>query len=107
MTWCMDKPPDIFVDGRFDSVCDRKLIHEYAQMRFCHGNWRELLDKYKIAWVFFAPDAPIISELSRDAGWKKDFADQTAVILERENQADASRSLIAPGGTEGVIEADK
>jgi hypothetical protein len=96
MSWCMDRPPDIFVDGRFDSACDRKLIREYMQMRLCQGDWRKLIDQYKIGWVFFEPETPIISELSKE-GWKKDFADKTAVILERENQTLVGPALVAPG----------
>ncbi|HEY9760473.1 MAG TPA: hypothetical protein V6C97_35265 [Oculatellaceae cyanobacterium] len=82
MTWCMKHPPDIFIDGRFDSF-DPVLIADYNSMRLCQPGWRELLDKYKIQTVFFPATAPIILLLRQDAGWHVEFADSDSVILRR------------------------
>ncbi|HEY9682669.1 MAG TPA: hypothetical protein V6C86_13905 [Oculatellaceae cyanobacterium] len=82
MTWCMNHPPDIFIDGRFDSF-DRTLIADYNSMRLCRPGWRHLLDKYKIRTVFFPAAAPIVLSLKEDAGWHVEFADSDSVILRR------------------------
>jgi hypothetical protein len=84
MTWNMDHPPDLFIDGRFDSY-DRQLVYDFEKMRLGRDHWRELLLKYRIGWVFFPPDAPIILELQKMPGWRKAYSDAEAVILTRED----------------------
>jgi hypothetical protein len=82
MTWCLDHPPDIFIDGRFDSF-DPPIVYDYQRMRLCQKGWRELLDKYGIAWVFFPPETPIIKDLEKDPSWTEVYRDASAVILEK------------------------
>jgi hypothetical protein len=82
MTWDMANPPDLFLDGRFDSL-DRDLISDYSRMRQCHGNWEQLLDKYRIGWVFFPPEMPIITQLSKNPAWKTEYKDEAAAVLVR------------------------
>jgi hypothetical protein len=90
MTWTMDHPPDLFIDGRFDSY-DRQLVNDFEKMRLCRDNWRELLNKYKIGWIFFPPDAPIVSNLENLPEWSTIFADSEAVILTRSETKNASQ----------------
>jgi hypothetical protein len=82
VTWYWSDPPDIFIDGRFDSF-DRSLVYDYNSMRTCHGNWRALLDRYQIGWVFFPPQAPIVKELMETPGWTVKYTDASAVVLQR------------------------
>ncbi len=80
MTWDMTNPPDIFIDGRFDSF-DRELVYDYNKMRLCKDNWQQLLDKYKIAWLFFPPKTPIVIELMTTKQWQVEYIDDKAVVL--------------------------
>jgi len=82
MTWDMKNPPDIFIDGRFDSY-DRNLIEDYNKMRLCKVGWKALIDKYKIHWLFFAPETPIVIQLSKTPGWSSCYVDSDAVVLAR------------------------
>jgi hypothetical protein len=82
MTWDMKNPPDIFIDGRFDSY-DRNLIEDYNKMRLCKNGWQTLIDKYKIHCVFFAPETPIVIQLSKTPGWTSCYGDSDAVVLAR------------------------
>jgi hypothetical protein len=81
MTWAWNDPPDIFIDGRFDSF-GRDLVYDYNSMRTCHGDWRALLDRYHIGWVFFPPQAPIVKELMGTPGWTVKYNDASAVVLQ-------------------------
>ncbi|HEY9773655.1 MAG TPA: hypothetical protein V6C81_07575 [Planktothrix sp.] len=82
LTWYFVKPPDIFVDGRFDSF-DRPLIYDYNDMRLCKSGWQSLLRKYDIGWVFFPPEAPLIRALELTSGWKEIYKDDAAAIVVR------------------------
>jgi hypothetical protein len=82
MTWAWNDPPDIFIDGRFDSF-GRDLVYDYNSMRTCHGDWRALLERYHIGWVFFPPQAPIVKELMVTPGWTVKYNDASAVVLQR------------------------
>jgi hypothetical protein len=81
MTWDMNKPPDIFIDGRFG--VEREVFYDYNKIRFCKGDWQELLDKYKIDWLFFPTKTPIVGELSKTPTWKVEYMDDDAAILSR------------------------
>jgi len=79
MEWRMKNPPDIFIDGRF--AVDRQLVSNYNTMRLCRGNWQQLLDSYKISWLFFPPNMPIVTQLSKTTQWQIFYADQSAIVL--------------------------
>lgn len=83
MTWTMTNPPDIFVDGRSDSSFDRQLLHDYNDMRLCRGNWRHLLLKYQIGWVFFPPKTALSIALANAPDWQAFYSDDQAVVLVR------------------------
>ncbi len=82
ITWTWSNPPDIFVDGRFDSF-DRNLVYDYNRMRLCNDNWHELLDRYQIKWVFFPPQTPIVKQLMETPGWAVEYSDKSSVVLQR------------------------
>ncbi len=63
----MEHPPDLFIDGRFDSY-SRQLIDDYQQMRLAKPGYQELLRHYKIDWVFFPPDTPLSAAITTGSG---------------------------------------
>ncbi|MBS1990333.1 MAG: hypothetical protein JSS83_07435 [Cyanobacteria bacterium SZAS LIN-3] len=73
---------DIFIDGRFDSY-ERHLIDDYDRMRLARPGYLQLLDLYKIDWVFFPPTAPLVHSLAREGDWQVLYQDPAACILAR------------------------
>jgi len=84
MLWNMSRPPEVFIDGRLDSM-DRQIVTDYLKMRNCKGNWKELLDRYRISYVFFPPNAPLIFKLLDTKQWSLYYADRNGIILQRSN----------------------
>jgi len=82
LTFCLANPPDIFIDGRFDSY-GRSLIADYECMRLAGPGYKELLQRYRIGWIFFPPGAPLVNALSHDPSWSQLYRDSEAVILSR------------------------
>lgn len=70
----------VFIDTRFDMYGDKLVLH-YWNLANCRGDWRKLLDQYKIDWVFFPPRAPLIKRLSADTQWRQLCADDNGVIM--------------------------
>ncbi|HZX31878.1 MAG TPA: hypothetical protein VFF03_11045 [Rhodocyclaceae bacterium] len=72
-------PPAI--DGRADMYGDAyvedyiKAINLEASDRFV-----KLLDKYGIGWTLFSPDTPAVALLDYLPGWRRIYADKTAVV---------------------------
>jgi hypothetical protein len=83
MPFCMPLPPDIFIDGRFDSY-NRQLIDDYQEMRLAKPGYGQLLSRYKIDWVFFPPRTPIVERLRQDPLWHVYYQDSAAVVLSRD-----------------------
>jgi hypothetical protein len=82
LTFCLANPPDIFIDGRFDSY-SRQVINDYQIMRLAKPGYLDLLASYKIDWVFFPPATPLVDSLIREPGWRVYYQDRDAVILAR------------------------
>ena len=44
------------------------------------------LERYGIAWTIFAPDNRIVAILDRTPGWRRLYADATAVVQARDTR---------------------
>ena len=42
------------------------------------------LERYDIAWTIFAPDSRVVAALDREPGWRRLYADATAVVQVRD-----------------------
>jgi hypothetical protein len=49
------------------------------------------LKRYDIAWTIFAPDNRIVATLDREPGWRRLYADATAVIHVRDGEPETER----------------
>jgi hypothetical protein len=47
------------------------------------------LGRYDIAWTIFAPDTRIVAILDREPGWRRLYADATAVVHVRDAAPEA------------------
>lgn len=71
-----------FIDTRFD-LYGEKLTNDFWKMANGIENWRELLDHYKIDWVFLIPDYRLIRLLNESGKWQEVYRDPSAVIMSR------------------------
>jgi len=72
----------IFIDTRLDAF-GQKIFLEYEFMLVGLKNWKQILDWYKIDWVFVKNDARIGSLLATDPDWLTIYKDDLATILHR------------------------
>jgi hypothetical protein len=49
-----------------------------------HEAVEDALKRYDIAWTLFAPDNRIVATLDREPGWRRLYADATAVVHVRD-----------------------
>ncbi|HEY0784399.1 MAG TPA: hypothetical protein VGD62_00920 [Acidobacteriaceae bacterium] len=76
----------IFVDSRVDIFEYSGVFADYlAATRL--QNTLAILDKYRIRYVLFAPDAPLVYLLQHTGGWTTLYHDPSAVLLERGSSA--------------------
>jgi hypothetical protein len=78
----------VFVDGRVD-MYGSSLMIEHSEVLGPSPQWRSLLDKYKINWVFDRANSSLSLLLLERKDWKLIYADEIANIFLRntpENQ---------------------
>jgi len=80
LIWQSPRHPLVFIDTRFD-MYGPEFVRQYQTMRFAMPGYQQLLDKYKIAWLFVPVDSPLAKSLANSAGWKAIYQDRIAVIL--------------------------
>jgi hypothetical protein len=73
----------IFRDSRLD-IYGEKIRNDFDTIFFARGNWKELLDKYQIKWVFVGPRAALGATLEKEHGWTTIYKDPSAKIFKRE-----------------------
>jgi hypothetical protein len=71
----------VFIDGRADLYGDA-FLREYVEalaLKKSDG-LKKLLDKYQITWTLLEPDTSAVTFLDQLPGWRRLYADQTAVV---------------------------
>jgi hypothetical protein len=80
-----------FIDARVELYGDG-MLNLYDKVR---GGDRAAVEatlkRYDIAWTIFAPDNRIVATLDREPGWRRLYADATAVIHVRDGAPEAER----------------
>jgi hypothetical protein len=71
-------PP--FIDGRADMYGDDFLKRFDEAMRGITGDLPGMLDQYKIGWTMFAAKSPAATLMDYQRGWRRLYADDTAVV---------------------------
>ncbi len=82
MQWKMHPNPPLFIDPRYYLFGDN-LVPEYWRMVSCVGDWQQLLERYKISWVFVPADLELSKRLRTDQAWNLLYSDQHSVIFAR------------------------
>lgn len=71
----------VFIDGRADMYGDDFMKqHLNAHRQPQTGKLEELLDKYKVKWTLLQAKAPAVAWLDEQPGWRRFYADKTAVV---------------------------
>jgi hypothetical protein len=86
MMWRMSKNPPVFIDSRYN-LFGNDLLQDYWRMVKCRGAWKNLLDKYKIDWIFLPPGLNLGRKLADDPKWKLLYSDSCSVIYARNQSA--------------------
>ncbi len=79
--------PDIpvFIDTRYDMHGEQMAV-DYLAMMNATDNWKALLDRYKITWLFVPASAEISKQLQADPAWSVVIKEDEAVVLKRATQ---------------------
>ena len=73
-----------FIDARVELYGDG-MLSLYDKLRSGdHEAVEDALKRYDIAWTLFAPDNRIVATLDREPGWRRLYADATAVVHVRD-----------------------
>lgn len=76
-----------FIDGRSDMYRDT-FIKDYVAALELHttDGFETLLEKYKIGWTLLPPQVAAVALLDHLPGWRRIYADETAVVHARTTQ---------------------
>ncbi|HEY9715358.1 MAG TPA: hypothetical protein V6C72_17935 [Chroococcales cyanobacterium] len=72
--------PSLLIDSRMDVYAD-SIIADYLSLLHAADNWKSVLQKYRIEWVFLSPDKPLCSKLAQDPFWVLVYRDSAAIIF--------------------------
>ncbi|PZM85440.1 MAG: hypothetical protein DKT66_04455 [Candidatus Melainabacteria bacterium] len=88
MIYKMKDNPRVFVDPRYN-LYGKDIVQDYWHIVNSDPNCDQLLNRYKIDWVFISPKTKLPDKLSKDPAWKLLYSDKGSVIYAR-NQAKAN-----------------
>ena len=78
-----------FIDGRAELYGDA-MMSLYGRLQAGDdADVESALKRYDIAWTIFAPDSRIVAILDREPGWRRLYADATAVVHVRDGAPEA------------------
>lgn len=70
----------VFIDGRGD-MYGSEIIKEYFKITGFEPGWDDILEKYKITWIFFNTNSPLTRFLCINNSWKLIYSDKVASIF--------------------------
>lgn len=82
MIYKMHENPLVFIDPRYN-LYGNALLQDYWHMVNCDANYNQLLEHYKIGWVFLAPRENLSKMLAKSPNWQLLYSDNTSVIFSR------------------------
>lgn len=82
MIYKMRKNPAVFIDPRYN-LYGNELLQNYWHMVNDDQNCGELLDRYKIDWIFLPPKTKLPERLAKDKNWQLLYSDKHSLIYAR------------------------
>jgi len=70
----------VFIDGRADLYGDSFMDDFYATYHFTEG-WKRPIEQWQIRTILLPPDAPLVTALRSQPGWKQIYSDSQSVVL--------------------------
>jgi hypothetical protein len=81
--WRLPAEYPVFIDGRADLYGD-SFLADFARTYYVTGaEWRQPIERWGIRTVILPPDAPLITALRLNGGWKEIYNDSQATIVTR------------------------
>jgi len=84
LIWKLYPAYRVYIDGRSDLYGDAFMDQAGATYNISNESWREPLEKWQIRSVILPPNAPLVSALRCQIGWKEVYGDPQAVIFEKD-----------------------
>ncbi|HEY6447824.1 MAG TPA: hypothetical protein VIY53_15290 [Acidobacteriaceae bacterium] len=81
LAWNVPELP-LFIDGRVDIFAYEGVMDDYVRALDLQDSFG-ILDKYRIRYVFIAPDFPLAYLLDHSPAWKTTYRDTQSVVFER------------------------
>jgi hypothetical protein len=72
-----------FIDGRSDMYGNAFSADYFKAVRPDAPTLRRLLSQYQVAWTILPPSDPTVAVLDAEPGWRRLYADSTAVVHQR------------------------
>lgn len=83
LIWKLYPEYPVYIDGRADLYGD-SFLDDFASTYYARtDHWQREIEQWHIRTVILPPDAPLISVLRLQPGWRQIYADKSAVILTR------------------------
>ncbi len=72
----------VFFDGRSD-MYGESFIKEYLDLSALNYNWKDVLKKYRIAWILVPSDSSLATVLGESPEWELAYSDSIAKVFTR------------------------
>jgi hypothetical protein len=69
-----------YIDGRADLYGDKFVLEHNALLQAPNEEVQRHLDKYAVQWTILQPQSPMVATLDSLPGWRRLWADNTAVV---------------------------
>ena len=80
LLYALKQPPQIFIDGRAD-MYGEEIFADYLAISRLTPQVDTLMEKYRIDWVLFPLDHPLIRYLQKIPGWETLYLDDQVAIM--------------------------
>ena len=75
----------VFFDGRSD-MYGESFVKEYSDVAALNFNWKDVLAKYRIAWILVPADSSLSTVLGESAEWELAYSDSIARVFTRRGE---------------------
>lgn len=82
LIYALDPSRKVFIDGRAD-MYGEKIFGDYTNIVGIEKKIDELLDTYRINWILFPGDTPLVRYLLATRAWREIYRDEDASVLLR------------------------
>jgi hypothetical protein len=79
----------VFLDDRYD-MYPTQLVDDYTDVADGHPNWEQVLDRYRVQVIVWAPTRALSQLLAESSHWRRVHADGNAVVYVRVGSVAAS-----------------